>query len=145
RNECQQQQHERQVKPRERSRVGVGEGGKGGAAEDHQPNLVPVPDRPYGIEENPPLGVIADQQMQHTDAEIEAIQNRIPRQEDSQEHEPDQRQVHGYSSALVLASVIEYGALRPSRAAASSSPSAVVVSGAPGTLSGPCLILLLST
>ena len=93
-----EQQHEGQVEGAERGGVGDGEGGEQRAAEGHEPDLVAVPQRADGVHHDAALLVAADEQVQHADAEVEAVEDGVAGEQHAQKEEPQDVQVHLESS-----------------------------------------------
>ena len=91
-----EQGHEGQVKPGKNPGIDHGEGGKEGAGPGDQPDLIAVPDRPDGIEEDAAVFVLLDQKVQRADPEVEAVEHGVAGEKDADENEPDGVEVgHG--------------------------------------------------
>jgi hypothetical protein len=86
-----QHNHQRQIKARERRRVEQRKGKIERTAARQQPHLVAVPHRANAGQRGPPLGFVADQeQVQHTDAQVEAVQHHIADDHHGNQPEPDE-------------------------------------------------------
>ena len=67
-------------------------------AAEHQPDLVPVPDRADAVEEGSPLGVGPRQgQQQDADAHVEAVEDQVAGDDQDEQDEPDVIEGHGSS------------------------------------------------
>ena len=92
---AEQHEHEREVERGEPRRVPVGERGEGRAARHDEPHLVAVPERTDRVDRDAALEVgLADDRVQHADAEVEALEDEEPRPEDGDDDEPDDLQAH---------------------------------------------------
>jgi hypothetical protein len=91
-----QDQQQWQVEAGEEGGVPVGEGGEDGAAGGDQPDLVAVPDRADGVDQDAPFPVVAAEDgQQHADAEVEAFEDEVAGEEHGDEQKPDGGEVHG--------------------------------------------------
>src|SRR4051794_8579058 len=88
------QQHEREIKPRKHGRVCVRECRKKRPAEDYKPNFIAIPDRADRIEEQPPFFISARERVEDADTEVESVEDGVACQQSTQQHEPDNMQVH---------------------------------------------------
>jgi len=65
------------------------------SAGDDQPHLVPVPDGAHRLEHHPPLALVPRQEReQHSDAEVEPLEQEVPSPEEGDEAEPEDLEVH---------------------------------------------------
>ena len=120
-DERHQQQHERQVKAGENRGIDIREGGEERAAARHEPDLVAVPDRADGVEEDAPLLVLAGEQVERADPQVEAVEHGVAGEEHAQQHEPDGGEVgragvHGWGVRAGRVSPRAPGRPRPGRA-----------------------------
>ena len=97
-----QDQQQRQVEAGEQGGVPLGEGGEHRAAGGDQPDLVAVPDRADGVDQDAALAVVAAEHgQQHADAEVEALQDEVADEQHGDEQEPDGRAVPWRTPVLV--------------------------------------------
>ena len=99
-DERHEQQHERKVKPREHGGIDVRKRGEQCPAAGHQPDLIAVPHRPDGVEHQAAVFVLLREQMQRADAQVEAVEHRVAREQHTDEDEPggvkiEVAEVHG--------------------------------------------------
>ena len=87
-NQAEQQQHEREIQPRKRRGIRLRKRREERAAEHDKPDLVAVPQRPDRVHHYPPLAVIARQRVQDPDAEIEPVEDRVAREQNAEQNEP---------------------------------------------------------
>ena len=89
-DEEEENEQEREVEAGEHRRVPGRERREGGAARDDEPDLVAVPYRPDRAERDRPLLVVLrHERQQHADAEVEALEQEVPRPEHRDEDEPE--------------------------------------------------------
>ena len=90
RDQAQEDQQQREVKPREQARVPAGEGSERCPASGYEPDLVAIPDRPDRVDERALLGLIAaDDTQQRADAEVEALEDEVANPEDGDQDVPE--------------------------------------------------------
>ena len=99
-----QDQEEGEVEAREHRRVPDRERGERRPAGDHEPDLVPVPQRPDRLEHRAPVGLApAEDGQQHADAEVEALQHEVAGPEEGEQAEPEDLERHLSTPAPVAA------------------------------------------
>ena len=88
-------EEEGEVEAREHRRVPDREGGERRAAGDHEPDLVPVPDRPDRLEHRRAVALApAEDGQEHADAEVEALEHEVARPEEREQAEPEDLERH---------------------------------------------------
>ena len=88
-DEREEDEHESQIEAAEDRRIGHRKGGEERPAPGQQPDLVAVPHRPDGPEEGPLLVLgLRQEREEDADAEVEAVEHRVPGEEDADEQEP---------------------------------------------------------
>ena len=94
--EDQAEQHggERRVERRQDDGIGQRKGRHQPAAAQHQPRLVPVPDRRDGVHRRIPLGPDAEGGEEDADAEVEAVHHDIHADGKGDDAGPDDREIH---------------------------------------------------
>ena len=88
-DEPEQNEHDGQVKARERGRVRGGERREQRAAGREQPHLVAIPYRADCVADERALFIVlGDERVEHARAQIEAVEHEIPRDEQEDEEVP---------------------------------------------------------
>ena len=83
-------QHQREVEAGEHRRVHRRERREQRAAAGEQPHLVAVPHRPDGVaHDRLVLLGLAEERVEHADAQVEAVEHRVAGEQHADEHEPD--------------------------------------------------------
>ena len=84
-----QHQEQRQVQAAEQGCVPAGEGREGGATSGDQPDLIAVPGGSDRVDHHPAfLGILAEDGIQHRDAEVEALKEEEADPQHRDEQEP---------------------------------------------------------
>ncbi|MBG9885261.1 hypothetical protein ABE10_01395, partial [Bacillus toyonensis] len=90
-----QDQQQRQVEAAEERGVPLREGGEQAGARDDHPGLVEVPDRADRVDHLTPRHVVlAEEGQRHPHAEVEAVEDEIPDEEERDDPEPEDCEVH---------------------------------------------------
>ncbi len=100
-NKRHQQQHEGQVESGKDGGIDFREGREESAAACDQPNLVPIPNGPDGIEEDPAFLVRLYEKMEGPHPQVEAVQDGVTGKKDSDQDEPKGLPIR-YSCAVSL-------------------------------------------
>ena len=73
------------------------------SAPGDQPDLVAIPDRPDGVEEDSSVVIALREKVQRPDPQVEAVEDRVAGEEGSHENEPERVEVeldlHAQASA----------------------------------------------
>ncbi len=94
-DEGQEDQQERQVEAAEERRVPLGESGEQARSGDDHPGLVEVPHRPDGVDDLAAGGLIAAEERQrHPDTEVEAVEDEVAEEEETDDPEPQGGKIH---------------------------------------------------
>src|SRR5207247_7545989 len=92
-----EEEEEREVEAREHRRVPGRERRERRRAGHDEPDLVPVPDRPYRFEHRAALRFVpGNERQQHAHAEVEALEQEVAAPEDGDQDEPEDLEVHQY-------------------------------------------------
>ena len=84
-----------EVEAREHRRVPDREGRERRGARDHEPDLVPVPERADRLEHRPAVALApAEDGEEHADAEVEALEHEVARPEEREQAEPEDLERH---------------------------------------------------
>ncbi len=94
-DQCAEQQHERQIKSGKDRGVGFREGSEERSAAGDEPDFVAVPDRADRIQEDSPVFVFLGEEVDGTDSEVEAVEDCVAREENPTRMEPDELEIHG--------------------------------------------------
>ncbi len=94
-DEREQDEQQRQVEAAEQRRVPLGEGGEGRAAGGEEPDLVAVPHRADGGDQDASLGlVVREDRKQHADTEVEPLENEVADPQHGDQAEPHGGELH---------------------------------------------------